>query len=117
MEVSKHMNHLLKAPFCIHPKTGCVYVPINPDDCENFDPTSVPTLSHLLQELNTGGVLASGGSFNSDGKNWERTSIAKSVYLFRSVFLQPFLKSCRAELESAYNTRLHESGVRDSLRW
>ncbi|XP_057868724.1 uncharacterized protein LOC131075832 [Cryptomeria japonica] len=61
MEVSKHMNHLLKAPFCIHPKTGCVCVPINPDDCENFDPTSVPTLSQLIQELNTGGVLASGG--------------------------------------------------------
>ncbi|XP_050121892.1 uncharacterized protein LOC126599541 isoform X2 [Malus sylvestris] len=43
MEVSKHMNHLLKAPFCVHPKTGRVCVPIDPNHCEDFDPAAVPT--------------------------------------------------------------------------
>ena len=38
MEVSKHMNHLLKAPFCVHPKTGRVCVPINPAAADDFDP-------------------------------------------------------------------------------
>ncbi|XWS50076.1 hypothetical protein CRYUN_Cryun12cG0057200 [Craigia yunnanensis] len=56
MEVSKHMNHLLKAPFCVHPKTGRVCVPIDPNNCDEFDPTTVPTLSQLLEELNKGGL-------------------------------------------------------------
>ncbi|PIA37235.1 hypothetical protein AQUCO_03000075v1 [Aquilegia coerulea] len=56
LEVSKHMNHLLKAPFCVHPKTGRVCVPIDPDRCEEFDPTTVPTLSTLLEELNREGL-------------------------------------------------------------
>ena len=50
-EVSKHRNHLLKAPFCVHPKTGRVCVPIDPSVVEDFDPESVPTVSQLLQEL------------------------------------------------------------------
>ncbi|XP_057967745.1 uncharacterized protein LOC131157533 isoform X2 [Malania oleifera] len=58
MEVSRHMNHLLKAPFCVHPKTGRVCVPIDPDHCEEFDPATVPTLSKLLEELNVGGLRA-----------------------------------------------------------
>ena len=38
VEVSKHMNHLLKAPFCVHPKTGRVCVPIDPSIPHLFDP-------------------------------------------------------------------------------
>ncbi|CAG8698462.1 15730_t:CDS:10 [Cetraspora pellucida] len=50
--VSKNINHLLKGPFCAHPKTGRICVPIQPEDCENFDPFKVPTVSSIYHELN-----------------------------------------------------------------
>merc|ERR1712080_681441 len=49
--VSKGMNHLLKAPFVIHPKTGRVCVPFNPSKVEKFDPTEVPTVLQLVEEI------------------------------------------------------------------
>lgn len=52
INVSKGMNHLLKAPFCIHPKTGKVCVPFNPTAAAKFDPMTVPTISQLLNEIN-----------------------------------------------------------------
>ncbi|BFG31929.1 hypothetical protein CerSpe_182040 [Prunus speciosa] len=103
MEVSKHMNHLLKAPFCVHPKTGRVCVPIDPDHCEEFDPTAVPTLSNLLEQLNIGGLRA------EVDNEWDRTSLGKSIRFFRSSFLQPLLKSCKEEMESSYNAKLQQS--------
>ncbi|KAJ9178284.1 hypothetical protein P3X46_010181 [Hevea brasiliensis] len=109
MEVSKHMNHLLKAPFCIHPKTGRVCVPIDPKHCEEFDPTVVPTLSQLLEELNMGGVGA------DDDKECDRTSLGKSLSFFRSSFLRPLLKSCKEEMESLHNAKLQQS--KNSLSW
>ncbi|TPX47147.1 hypothetical protein SeLEV6574_g02814 [Synchytrium endobioticum] len=51
-KVSTGVNHLLKSPFCIHPKTGRVCVPIVPEQCESFDPLTVPTLVTLVEELN-----------------------------------------------------------------
>lgn len=55
INVSKQMNHLLKSPFVVHPKTGRVCVPINPDNVDAFNPLEVPTIGRLVEELNRSG--------------------------------------------------------------
>ena len=41
----------VQAPFCVHPKTGKVCVPIDPEAAWDFDPDNVPTVQQLVQEL------------------------------------------------------------------
>lgn len=117
LEVSKHMNHLLKAPFCIHPKTGRVCVPIDPEECDNFDPTAVPTVANLMEELNRRDHNLQDAKLNPRDKDLARTSLLKSVELFRSNFLNPLLKSCKAELENVYNEKIHNSASNSMLSW
>ena len=62
VNVSKTINHLLKGPFCIHPKTGKVCTPFTVDQIKGkdefqFDPFNVPTLTSLYNY-----------KFNSKGK-------------------------------------------------
>ncbi len=47
-KVTAGLNHLLKAPFCVHPKTGRICVPINPASVEEFRIEQVPTLDQLI---------------------------------------------------------------------
>lgn len=50
IHVSKAMNHLLKSPYSVHPKTGRVCVPLDPAKADEFDPTTVPTVAQLCEE-------------------------------------------------------------------
>ena len=50
-EVSKKLNHLLKSPLLVHPKTGQVCVPIDTERVDEFDPLAVPTVAKLLSEV------------------------------------------------------------------
>ena len=49
--VSTNINHLLKLPFCVHPKTGNICVPFDPNNYENFVLAEVPTLTIVINEL------------------------------------------------------------------
>ncbi|TIA91136.1 hypothetical protein E3P99_01208 [Wallemia hederae] len=73
--VSKHQNHLLKAPFCIHPKTGKVCVPVDVNKAEEFDPGQVPTIGKLLRELEGLSV----DSTRDTSLDWEKTSLAPYI--------------------------------------
>lgn len=44
INVTKGMAHLLKSPFCVHPKTGKISVPFQAETVDNFHPNSVPTI-------------------------------------------------------------------------
>ncbi|KAI9068075.1 prim-pol domain-containing protein [Trametes sanguinea] len=77
-EVSKHRNHLLKAPFCVHPKTGRVCVPVDPRTIDQFNPKSVPTVTQLLSELDSIAPTENGAS-GEHHSDWERTSLKTYV--------------------------------------
>ncbi|TFK74602.1 prim-pol domain-containing protein [Pluteus cervinus] len=70
-EVSKHRNHLLKAPFCVHPKTGRVCVPIDPIQVDDFDPAEVPTVNQLMKEINTANTSTESSSL----PDWHKTAL------------------------------------------
>ncbi len=85
INVSKMQNHLLKSPFCVHPKTGRVCVPIDINKADDFDPFSVPILPQLMEELD---------SFQeTEGKvvefEWEKTSLKDSFGFFQNKVLAP----------------------------
>ena len=93
--VSIGLNHLLKSPFCIHPKTGRVCVPIDPDQCELFDPFSVPTLDSLIKELDS----SNNSMEDHSVKDYEKTSLKPHIEYFKS-FLSGLSEEIRDSLRS-----------------
>lgn len=87
IEVSKHLNHLLKSPFVVHPGTGRVCVPINTKHCEEFDPLGVPTVTELLREIDEWTPPEDGEKEGKTLQDWEKTSLKPYVDYFRSFVL------------------------------
>ena len=95
IEVSKHLNHLLKSPFCVHPGTGLpchifanlfkgrVCVPIDSSAPETFDPLTVPTVSGLLAEIDLWEETQYGHHSKERISDWEKTSLTEYIRYFK----------------------------------
>jgi DNA primase small subunit len=113
VNVSKMRNHLLKSPFCVHPKTGRVCVPFAAREVDAFDPFLVPTLGQLMREVDDydRSVAASAaGAGDSDGSkeassavtcDWQKTSLKPYFDKFRAEFLEPLLRENRQHQSKA----------------
>ena len=91
INVSKMRNHLLKSPFCIHPKTGRVCVPLDPATIDEFDPFQVPTLPQIVREMEEYDK-ANAGTDAANVPHWQKTSLKPTF----SFFLKNFLNSLKS---------------------
>lgn len=108
MEVSKKMNHLLKAPFCVHPKTGKVCVPIDPEAAWEFDPDTVCTVGGLLNQLNSGSAAAAQGE-----EPWRATDMSLAVDTFKACFLD----SLQADVKAGLADKARQAAAEPTLAW
>ncbi|XP_010642950.1 DNA primase small subunit isoform X3 [Fukomys damarensis] len=104
INVSKGINHLLKSPFSVHPKTGRISVPIDLQKVDQFDPFTVPTISSICHELDvisTNENEIAENEAESDikhrTKDYKKTSLAPYVKVFER-FLENLDKSRKGEL-------------------
>uniref|UniRef100_A0A3Q0QPF2 DNA primase n=1 Tax=Amphilophus citrinellus TaxID=61819 RepID=A0A3Q0QPF2_AMPCI len=109
--VSKGVNHLLKSPFSVHPKTGRISVPIDVSELDKFDPFSVPTISLICEELDRPRPseekeTSEDAKEKEDEKDaaekrkirdYKRTSLAKYIKCFDQ-FLDGMARSWKGEL-------------------
>ncbi|XP_030625754.1 DNA primase small subunit [Chanos chanos] len=111
VNVSKGVNHLLKSPFSVHPKTGRISVPIDLRELDRFDPFEVPTISLICEELDRPKTTEEEEEDErmKDKENekeagerrrirdYKRTSLAKYVKVFDQ-FLDALARSRKGEM-------------------
>ncbi|KAM4610974.1 DNA primase small subunit [Polymixia lowei] len=108
VNVSKGVNHLLKSPFSVHPKTGRISVPIDLKELDTFDPFGVPTISLICEELDRPRIGEEAeeedtkenekdASERRKIRDYKRTSLGKYVKYFDQ-FLEGMARSWKGEL-------------------
>lgn len=107
INVTKGMNHLLKSPFCVHPKTGKVCIPINPKVVEQFDLNNVPTITSLINEVNAFDakeITVQNETLDNVKriKDYKKTSLNRPFHVFQE-FLRGLENSQKGE-------KIHKSG-------
>ncbi|OXA46926.1 DNA primase small subunit [Folsomia candida] len=92
VNVSKGINHLLKSPFCIHPKTGQVCVPFDPKYVDKFKTTDVPSITQLMDEI---GEHDKAKESEVNVLTWKKTKMAPYMKIFND-----FIKKLEKDRET-----------------
>ena len=87
-----------QAPFCVHPKTGRVCVPIDPAAAWEFDPDAVCTVGALLNQLNSSSSAGAAAAAAAGEEPWRGTDMGPAVDTFRACFLDALQADVRAGL-------------------
>jgi len=114
VNVSTHRNHLLKSPWCVHPKTGRVCVPIDPTKVDEWDPHTTPTVASLADELDSSSSSLhkntingdDGDTTNSSNKRMkisdvDKTSLKPYMEYFEHSFLAPLYADIKKDFREA----------------
>jgi DNA primase small subunit len=101
VNVSTHMNHLLKSPFCVHPKTGRVCVAFAAADADSFDPFDtnvVPLVSQFSHEIDLFNKKHAADEGKLGLPAWEKTSLAPAVKTLQKFLAVIFDKARAAKI-------------------
>ncbi|XP_060109427.1 DNA primase small subunit [Heteronotia binoei] len=104
INVSKGINHLLKSPFSVHPKTGRISVPIDLQKLDSFDPFAVPTISQLCHELDR-----NGNDQGDEEQNQEKLESPRRNRDCKKTSLTPYVKVFECFLEEMDRSQKEES--------
>jgi len=97
VHVTEQRNHLLKSPWVIHPKTGRVCIPFNPDRVAEFNPEAVPTVQDLAGEWNQYASQNPGMEDKEMIASFFKTSCLKDHVQVFEQFLKGVQKTVNAE--------------------
>ncbi|CAL8071467.1 unnamed protein product [Orchesella dallaii] len=107
VNVSKDLNHLLKSPFCVHPKTGKVCVPFDPKKAFEFDTDGVPSITQLMDEINAFDKQPS-----SEAKSEADQKETKVVVVdYKKTSLAPFMKVFEGFVKELEKQRIVKSAA------
>jgi DNA primase small subunit len=96
INVSNGLIHLLKSPFCIHPSTGRVCVPIDHHRAEEFNPLKAPTVNLLLHQA-------------QEYKNTSETKVKN----YEKTWLKPYVEFYQEFVNNLMTAELHTKRQRD----
>ncbi|KYQ91934.1 DNA polymerase alpha primase subunit [Tieghemostelium lacteum] len=93
-QVSIGLNHLLKSPFCIHPSTQKLCIPLDIDLIDYYDPNDIPTLPKLLSELDQkGSTNPSPSKMDTDQKKSRKSKSSKQAPPTNFNYYKSFFKN------------------------